>query len=351
MSQSVEQFIEAAIAVGQKAESAYPSLWEADAVPDALWREFAERRLFALSAPTEFGGEGKTIGEIARVGRALARAAGVQGLASVWLSHNMLADWILGHFANPAQQAEWWPRIASGKATLAFAVSEPGAGAHPKRLTTTATADGDGFRLNGRKAYVTNGPIAAVFAIVAIVSETEDGRKSYGAFLVPRDAPGLRILPSEHVDYLLPSGHASLALEDVYVPATARLANAADVYPTIVKPLRDHEDAAGAWTRLGAYERLSKAFAAEPETAVFAGGVAARLLAVEAMLEREGPDDLLAARAIFQDVAREVQAAVEADPAALGPGDAALARDLAKILGIARYAVDARFAAFGRRIA
>ncbi len=351
-------YAEVAASVGSAAAREYARLWEMDAIPADLWRQMGAKGLLGLSTPSAFGGAGLGVNAIARIGRAFVRACGCQGLVTAWQAHNLMADWIFGHFANAAQRAEWLPRIARGEASAAFAVSEPGAGAHPKRLAATATwsAERNGFFLNGQKAYVTNGPIASVFAIVAIVDADAKGRKRFGAFLTPVGSEGLSVTTSEHVDFLKPSGHASLAMKDVFVPALARLSEAEDVYPVMVKPLRDHEDAAGAWTRLGAYERLAAALAATPEMAGRAGGVAARLRAVALTLETDAtPEGLLAARAILDDVAREVALGVSeaaaVGPAVFGEAETALARDLAKLGGVARYAVEARFAALGRSLA
>lgn len=351
MADAVERFSAIAADVGAAAARDFPGLWDQTDVPPELWRRMADAGLFGLSTPQRFGGQGMSVDEIARVSRVFVRAAGVQGLSTVWTSHNLMADWILGHFANEAQQAEWSPKIATGEATMAFAVSEPNAGAHPKKLSSTATADGDGWRLNGGKAYVTNGPVASVFAIVAVVNADAGGRKRFGAFLVPADAEGLTIAPSEHVAYLKPSGHASLTLDNIYVPDTARLTDADDVYPIIVKPLRDHEDAAGAWARLGAYERLAAAMAKSDDLRIAAGAVAARLRVAALALETDQTaEGLLGVRAILGDVAAETQTAVEAHADAFDAGDAALARDLGKLIGVARYAVEARFAALARTL-
>lgn len=348
-SEKLSGFMEIARDIGGDVRADFPELWANDDVPSPLWDRIAAAGLFGLSTPKAFGGAGLEALEVARVARAFARAAGVQGLVTVWQSHNLLADWIFGRFASDGQREAWLPRIATGEATMAFAVSEPGAGAHPKKLSATARRDGDGYRLDGGKAYVTNGPIAAVFAVVAVTEEDAGGRKRFGAFLVPRETPGLDVLPSEHVGFLKPSGHATLKLDGVVVPAEARLRGADDLYPTMVKPLRDHEDAPGAWSRLGACERLAASLATtDPVTG---GAIAARLRAVERMLEEDpSAEGLLAVRAILGDVRAAVAAAREAHPDALDAGDAALADDLERVGEVARYAVDARFAAFGRAL-
>lgn len=350
MSNGTKRYEAAVAEIGGEVRARWPDLWAADAVPAELWDRIAAAGLFGLSTPTAHGGAGLTVDEIARAARIFARTSGVQGLVTTWQAHSLMADWIFGRFASPAQQAIWSPRIATGASTLAFAVSEPDAGAHPKRLSTRATAVDGGYRIDGRKAYVTNGPIADLFAVVAVVEQDDRGRKRFGAFLTPADAPGLTVGQSEHVDFLKPSGHASLTLDGVFVPADARVGGHGDVYPIMVKPLRDHEDAPGAWSRLGAHERLAAAVAAADPVA--AGAVAARLRAVEFMLDRDRtPEGLLAVRAILEDVRRRMAETIASHPDALDPGDAALAKDLGRLGEVARYAVDARFAALGRSLA
>lgn len=349
MTDRLAAFIAVAEALAHTANADYPGLHEAESVPQILWTKLSEAGLLGLRIPSEYGGAALDLEDVGAIARAFAKASGNQGLVTTWLGHNLMADWVIGHFGNADQQAALFPKLATGAATIAFAVSEPGAGAHPKKLSTTATKDGDQWRLNGAKSYVTNGPIATHLAIVAITNAGAPGRKAFGAFLVPKDVRGLNVRPSEHVDFLKPNGHASLDLEDVIVPASLRLGAEGDIYPLMVKPLRDHEDRVGAWSRLGAFEYLISKLAALPDGAMHAGGVAARLLAVATILEHDKTDKgLLAVRAIFEDIRAQFALA---DIAALDPAAQALARDLDKLGGVARYAVEAKFQALGRSIA
>lgn len=349
MTDRLKALITAIEAIAAKANADFPALHEAESIPPEIWSELASAGLLGLRVPAEFGGAAIDLEDVGLIARAFAKASGVQGLVTTWLGHNLLADWVLGHFSNVTQQAALFPKIAAGEVTIAFAVSEPGAGAHPKKLSATAVQDGDVWRLNGAKAYVTNGPIATHLAIVAITNAGAAGRKFFGAFLVPVDAPGLVMRPSEHVDFLKPNGHASLELTDVTVPNSARLGEEGDIYPLMVKPLRDHEDRVGAWLKLGAFEGLTQKIAKLPDGAPRGGGIAARLLAIATMLERDKTDEgLLAVRAIFEDVRAQVS---QADITALDSKGQALARDLDKLGSVARYAVEAKFLIYGRRIA
>ena len=79
----------------------------------------------------------------------------------------VVARFFIEGFGNAEQRAAWLPRLAS------VAISEPRVGAHPKLLTTRAEEDADGYSISGEKAWVTNGPLAAVFIVLAVTSIEE----------------------------------------------------------------------------------------------------------------------------------------------------------------------------------
>ena len=131
-------------------------------------------------------------GAIARAAAALAERTGRLDEAGAWTGRQVVARFFIIGFGNEAQRAALLPRLARGDALLAVAISEPGVGAHPKHLTTRAEPDGDGVRITGRKAWVSNGPDASHFIVLAI-SAIDGERKRYSAFLVPRETPGLTL--------------------------------------------------------------------------------------------------------------------------------------------------------------
>ena len=350
MSEKVDYFSGVALDFGKSCQIRWPKLWAEESIPTSLWQELGSLGFLGLSAPQSFGGQGMSVEDIAHVSRVFARSLGVQGLIMAVQSHNLMADWILGKFGSPQQQNALWPKIAKGEATIAFAVSEKDAGAHPKKLSSTAVRAGDGWRLNGQKAYVTNGPIASVFCIVAVAEKT-DVRSKFQAFLVPRESSGLEIFESEEVKYLKPSGHSSLSFKNLYVPDSACLTNLEDVYPNIVKPLRDHEDAASVRAQLGAYERIANSLARYAKELSIAGKIAARLRAIALCLDHDcTAEGLLAARAVLSDVSNMVRTLMAENSGVLGEGDTVLAYDLIKLGKVASYAIDARFTLFGNNL-
>jgi acyl-CoA dehydrogenase len=176
--------------------------------------------------------------------QAMAAKTGLLGLASAFAARQMTARFFIAGFASASQRETWLPRVAAGQVCVAIAISEPGAGAHPKHLQTSAEPLGDGFVIRGRKAWVTNGPVADVFLVLAVTA-VEDGRKRYGLFLVPKETPGLKTKPMPALDTLAPSSHCELEFDGCEVPRTARIGDVEDAYPLMALPFRDVEDTVG----------------------------------------------------------------------------------------------------------
>jgi acyl-CoA dehydrogenase len=181
---------------------------------------------------------------IARVKTALVERTGLLGIASVWGGSQLVFRHFLS-FGTDAQRAAWADRA------LSVAISEPNAGAHPKRLTTRAEAVDGGFRITGRKAWVSNGPSADAIIVFAITAE-EAGRKRYSAFILPRETPGLTTADMPGFHALRPSRHCLLTLDGCFVPSSAMLGQAGSAYERMALPFRDIEDAVGTFATLGA---------------------------------------------------------------------------------------------------
>ena len=164
-------------------------------------------------------------------------------------------------------------RKALQSAVVSVAISEPRVGAHPKLLATRAEPDGDGYCITGEKAWVTNGPVADVFIVLAITS-VEDGRKRYSMFLVPRGTPGVSIDEADHYRALPPSRHCGVKLDGCRAPSSALLGPLGAAYETMALPFRDVEDAVGTFGLLGAFRFvLSRLTASDEAAAISLGGL------------------------------------------------------------------------------
>jgi alkylation response protein AidB-like acyl-CoA dehydrogenase len=346
-----------------------PDLHQQKDFPPDLWQEMAARDLLGIIIPQEYGGRGCSYATLAACATAMAESGGNQGVVMTWMGHNLNAALHLRGFGTPDQRQHWLPRIARGESSLTVAVSEPGAGAHPKHLKTSAVREGDDFILNGEKSYLTNGPLANVFLVLAVTDETQ-GRKSFSALLVPRDTPGFVQTPGIEIDFLHPSPHCGIRLEDCRVPASNMVGEEGTAFEAISLTMRAVEDALSTASTVGAVRHLLNqlAKAADPENspreAVMALGslsdqadLLARMSQVIALELDQHPDDpqrLMPLNAGFKTCLQSLQSGLDdlkeenslkLSGELLGPGglayDAAR-RDIMKMSGIAATAYQVR---------
>jgi len=192
--------------------------------PEEAVRAAAEAGLLGILIPREYGGAGLD---------ALAFAICIEELAQACASTSVIVDvhTSVGSepivlFGTPEQKRRWLPRLASGELLGAFALTEPAAGSDAASLQTRARRDGNGYILNGTKVFITNVGRAGMYVVFARTGEEgEESVKATGvsAFLVPADAPGVRVGQIFKKMGLHGSPTGELVLEDVAVAAENRL--------------------------------------------------------------------------------------------------------------------------------
>ncbi|TDQ01053.1 acyl-CoA dehydrogenase family protein [Labedaea rhizosphaerae] len=116
-------------------------------------------------------------------------------------------------FGKPDVAAQWVPRIASGEAVAAFALTEPDAGSDVASLSLRADRVDGGYRLTGEKAYISNAPGADILSAFARTSDT--GAKGITGFAVPGDSPGLSGAP---IELISPHPIGRFFFDGVFVP-------------------------------------------------------------------------------------------------------------------------------------
>ncbi len=112
------------------------------------------------------------------------------------------------------------PRVASGEAIAAFALSEPDAGSDVAALSTGAELRGDHYVLNGQKTWISNGGIADFYCVFVRTGEAP-GARGISGFVVDADTPGLAI--AERIEVIAPHPLATLRFDNCKVPAANRL--------------------------------------------------------------------------------------------------------------------------------
>jgi glutaryl-CoA dehydrogenase len=146
--------------------------------------------------------------------------AGDSGLRSFVSVQGSLAMYAIRNFGSEAQRERWLGPMAAGEAVGCFALTEPDAGSDPAAMRTRAAQDGDGWRLDGAKAWITNGSRADVAVIWARV---DDGVRG---FLVPAGTRGLATADMDRKLSFRASVTSELALDGVRVPDDAVLPGA-----------------------------------------------------------------------------------------------------------------------------
>jgi glutaryl-CoA dehydrogenase len=164
----------------------------------------------------EFGGASSV--EYGLACRELER--GDSGLRSYLSVTSSLVMYPISVFGSAEQKAHWLPALAQGEAIGCFALTEPEAGSDPSHLKAFARRDGDDWRLSGIKRWISFGSIADVALVWA---QTEEGIRG---FLVETSAPGFSARKIPHMASLRASVTSTLILDDVRVPASARLPGA-----------------------------------------------------------------------------------------------------------------------------
>jgi len=176
--------------------------------------------------------------DIAMCGYVMTRHHHSPGLTMTWLGQVLKS-----HFLHTlgCHDPAYIQAILDGDSLCALAISEPGVGAHPKHLSCSAKKQGEGYSLNGEKAFVSHGPYADRFIVLAITDQ-QQGRKHFSAFLVPADNPGLQRKPPQPVKGLQPSSHCNIVFTDCRIPASALIGTAGLAFEEISLPMRTLED-------------------------------------------------------------------------------------------------------------
>jgi alkylation response protein AidB-like acyl-CoA dehydrogenase len=181
---------------------------------DELWDAVAAPGFLAVHLPEEWGGGGGGISELAIVCEEL----GAQGcpLLLILVSPGISAE-VIARFGDDGQRGTWLPGLVTGEKVV-FAITEPDAGSNTHNLSTVATRDGDVWRLNGRKTYISGVDEARAILVVARTGvDEETGRGRLSLFVVDADAPGLERQPIP-VEVRAPEKQFQLFFDDVVVP-------------------------------------------------------------------------------------------------------------------------------------
>ncbi|MEZ5290534.1 MAG: acyl-CoA dehydrogenase family protein [Vicinamibacterales bacterium] len=198
--------------------------------------------IMGIEIPEEYGGAGATL---------FHSVLAVETLSSVDPSIGVLVDvqntLVVNAFTRWASadlKRTYLPRLAADTVG-AFCLSEAGSGSDAFALTTRAVESGEGFRLTGRKLWITNGNEADIFIVFATVNP-EAGYKGITAFVIDRGAPGFTVGRKEDKLGIRASSTCELSFEDCVVPTTHVLGDIGKGYKVAIETLNEGRVGIGA---------------------------------------------------------------------------------------------------------
>ena len=146
-----------------------------------------------------------------------------EALADFSFAMQGLGSGAIGLAGSDALKQRYLPRVATGQAIAAFALSEPDAGSDVAAMSTAATREGDSYVLNGEKTWISNGGIADFYTVFARTGEAP-GARGISAFVVDAGMAGLEI--AGRIDVIAPHPLATLRFDNCRVPIGSRLGEA-----------------------------------------------------------------------------------------------------------------------------
>ena len=188
--------------------------------PKETVEKMAKLGMMGIYFPKEVGGAG---GDVLSYVMAVEEMSKVCGTTGVILSaHTSLCAAPIYENGTADQKAKYLPKLCSGEWLGAFGLTEPGAGTDAQGQQTFAVDEGDHWKLNGSKIFITNAGFADVFIIIAVTGFITDKRgrkqKEISAFIVERTDPGFKVGKPEDKMGIRGSSTCELIMEDCIIP-------------------------------------------------------------------------------------------------------------------------------------
>jgi len=190
--------------------------WEQDGIIDReFWLACGEAGILCPGVPAEYGGLGLDFRYNAVISEELFYAGSSAGIT---LQSDIVADYI-ANYGSEEQKQQWLPKMVSGEAITAIAMTEPGAGSDLQGVRTTARREGNEYVVNGSKTYITNGQNAD---LIIVVAKTDPNARSKGISLILVEATREGFKRGRNLDKIgqHSADTSELFFEDVRVPIT-----------------------------------------------------------------------------------------------------------------------------------
>jgi alkylation response protein AidB-like acyl-CoA dehydrogenase len=158
-----------------------------------LWAECGHMGLPGLPVPEEYGGAALDPLSCAIALEALGYGCTDQGLVFSLCAHIMSSVVSISKFGSEAQKRRYLPGLSDGRLVGVNAMTEAGSGSDPFAMRTRATRDGNGWRIDGSKTFISNGPEAQVVVVFALTDPERRFHGGVSAFVLDRETPGVSV--------------------------------------------------------------------------------------------------------------------------------------------------------------
>lgn len=187
--------------------------------PDAEFRALGPAGYLGITVPTDLGGAGLDLFSSGLVLQAFSRWNHALGLS--WVAHENLCMNNILRNGSPEQVERYVPGLSDGSLIGCLGLTEPGAGSDALgSMASTAVRDGDDYIINGRKLYITNGPVADV-CLLYVKTDMSKGPHGISALIVDMDNPGVTVAQKMIKMGFRGSQTAELAFDDCRVPVSS----------------------------------------------------------------------------------------------------------------------------------
>lgn len=193
---------------------------------------FAEQGILAPLLPEEYGGVGMPFGVFSQVIEEVASACAASSLILIAQADGLLP---ILHHGSKVQKDKYLPQLASGGLS-AIAITEPGAGSDVLAMRSKAVREGDNYRINGQKCFITNGAIADVISAY-VYTDAARGAKGITSVIVEKGTPGLHYGKNENKMGMRGSINSELLFEDMLVPVENRLGEEGEGFTNLMTTL------------------------------------------------------------------------------------------------------------------
>jgi acyl-CoA dehydrogenase len=220
MSEELDMLADAAARFYERECVPHVERWEDAGIVDReAWEKAGAAGLLCAAVPEEYGGAGGTFAHE----HIIMYELGLAGLDSFGIAlHNAIVAPYILHYGSEEQKRKWLPKLATGEMIGAIAMTEPGAGSDLQGVRTSAVRDGNQYRVNGQKTFITNGQHANLIIVVAKTDPAAGARGTSLIVIETEEVEGFR--RGRNLDKIGLKGNdtSELFFDDVMVP-TANL--------------------------------------------------------------------------------------------------------------------------------